>query len=129
VSLRAGTDCADEEYWDPEAPLLPEPSIDDVTDPGAPSRPRQPSPTPVSHIGASARTVSPRLGPGGIQTSSGPRRWMAIAGISVAVLVVAGGLLALVVLFANDELGSWASSPEQGSVSPLEPVELDPSGE
>jgi len=107
-----------------------EPSIDEVTDPMVSARPRAPSPTPVSHIGASARTVTPRIGPGSTPSSlrSGPRprsRWLPVLVIAASVLVVAGLIAVLVAWSGGTRLGSWASSPEQGSQSPLEPVQLD----
>ena len=106
-----------------------EDTVDDVTDPLVRSglRPRGPSPTPVSHVGASARTVSPRSTRLPITAEpaarTGSRWWIPVAVLGLGLALVAALSVSWAVF--GTRLGAWALSPEQGAVSPLEPVEVE----
>lgn len=103
-----------------------ETSVDERTDPMV-ARRRQPSPTPVSHVGASARTLSPsaRLG-ASTELQVEPSRRPLVLPIAlgvVGVFIVSTIVLAAFVL--PDTLGAWATAPKEGAGSALEPVEID----
>lgn len=114
----------------------PEHTEEETTDPMVSARPRGPSPTPVSHVGASARTVvaPKRIGAATTSTTSpgNPSRqasfpWVRTLVVAGVLLVVVGAVVAVIVL--PDRLGAWATSPEEGSRSALEPVTVDPDAE
>lgn len=91
-----------------------------------PSQRRVASPTPVSHVGASARTVAPSRLPTPAEPAlqTPPRsRWMLVLSLAAVGVLLLAGVGLLIGLPLADRLGSWAASPEQGAQSPLEPVQ------